>query len=67
MNADHLDAATRSFDDYFESLRKAHSAAIESDDRFAEIVLFDLLERSAALQQALRRTKSAAISVDQPR
>ena len=41
-------------------IREAHTDAVNSENQFAEIALFDLIEASVKLEQKLKRLVDAA-------
>ena len=59
MKAENLMKACSTFDIFTHQLREAHTDAVNSENRFGEAVLFDLLEQAAKLQEKLDRVKDA--------
>lgn len=60
MKTENLTKACDSFDFFFSELREAHTDAVNSDNQFAEIALFSLIESAAKMQTKLARVKEAA-------
>ena len=52
------------YDFFFQELREAHTDAVNSENQFAEIALFSLIEEAAKMQTKLARVKEAATAVD---
>lgn len=52
--------ACDSFGFFFAELREAHTDAVNSDNQFAEIALYTLIEKAADLRTLLARVKDAA-------
>ena len=64
MNTENLMKACDSFDSFFSELREAHTDAVNSENQFAEIALFSLIEQAAQINNQLARVKDAAIQTD---
>lgn len=60
MKTENLMKASDSFEFFFSELRAAHTDAVNSDNQFAEIALFSLIEQAAKIQPKLARVKDAA-------
>jgi hypothetical protein len=60
MKTENLMKACDSFDFCFSELREAHTDAVNSDNRFAEIAIFSLIESAAKMHTKLARVKEAA-------
>lgn len=60
MKTENLTKACNSFDFFFSELRESHTDAVNSDNQFAEIALFSLIESAAQMQTKLARVKEAA-------
>ena len=60
MKTENLLKCCDSFEFFFSELREAHTDAVNSDNQFAEITLFSLIEPAAKMQTKLARTKEAA-------
>ena len=60
MKTENLLKCCDSFEFFFSELREAHTDAVNSDNQFAEIALFSLIEPAAKMQTKLARTKEAA-------
>lgn len=60
MKTENLLKACDSFDRFFSELREAHTDAVNSDNQFAEIAVFSLIEQAAKLSNQLARLKEAA-------
>jgi len=63
MKTENLTKACHSFDFFFYELREAHTDAVNSENQFAEIALFSLIESAATMQTKLARVKEAATAV----
>ena len=61
MKSKNLLKCCDSFDFFFAELRKAHTDAVNSENEFAEIVIFSLIEEAAKMQPRLARVKDATI------
>ena len=61
MRTENLLKCCDSFDFFFAELREAHTDAVNSENEFAEIALFSLIEEAAKMQPKLARVKDAAI------
>jgi len=55
MKTENLTRACDSFDLFFKELREAHTDAVNSENQFAEIALFSLIESAAKMQTKLAR------------
>ena len=64
MKTENLTKACDSFDFFFSKLREAHTDAVNSENEFAEIALFSLIEQAAKMQPKLARVKDAAIQAN---
>jgi hypothetical protein len=64
MKTENLMKGCDSFDLFFSELREAHTDAVNSDNQFAEIALFSLIESAAQINTQLARVKDAAIQTD---
>lgn len=53
--------ACDSFAFFFSELREAHTDAVNSENPFAEIAMFTLIEDAAKMQTKLARVKDAAM------
>lgn len=62
MKTENLMKACDSFDCFFSELREAHTDAVNSENQFAEVVIFSLIEQAAKMQAKLNRIKDAAIT-----
>ena len=60
MRTENLEKACNSFESFFGALREAHTDAVNSDNQFAEIALFALIESAAKMQTKLARVREAA-------
>lgn len=60
MKTENLFKACDSFTSFQSELQEAHTDAVNSDNEFAEITLFELLELAAVLRIKLARAKEAA-------
>jgi hypothetical protein len=60
MKTENLTKAVQTFSMFESELREAHTDAIHSGNEFAEIVLYDMIERAAELRLHLRRAAVAA-------
>jgi hypothetical protein len=60
MKTENLMKACDSFAFFFAELREAHTDAVNSENPFAEIPLFSLIEDAAKIQTKLNRIKDAA-------
>lgn len=60
MKTENLMKACNSFDLFFSELREAHTDAVNSENQFAEIVIFSLIEKAAEMSNQLSRIKEAA-------
>ena len=60
MKIENLMKACDSFDLFFKELREAHTDAVNSDNQFAEIAIFSLIEQASRFGQQLARLKEAA-------
>jgi hypothetical protein len=60
MKSENLRKASNSFELYLKQLRAAHTDAIECDDGFAELLIFNMLHDSAEIGWQLERAKEAA-------
>jgi len=60
MKTENLLKCCDSFDFFFSELREAHTDAVNSENEFAEIALFSLIEEAAKMQPKLARVKEAA-------
>lgn len=60
MKTENLINACDSFERFFRELREAHADAVNSDNQFAEIVIFSLIEKAAKMSNQLARIKEAA-------
>jgi hypothetical protein len=63
MITENLMKACDSFDFFFRELREAHTDAVNSDEQFAEVALFSLIESAAKMQTKLSRIREAANAV----
>ena len=61
MKTENLTKACDSFEFFFSELRETHTDAVHSDNNFAEIALYSLLEDTAKLKTKLNRVKDAAM------
>jgi len=61
MKTENLIKAADSFAFFFSELREAHTDAVNSDNQFAEVALFSLIEDAAKLEAKLARVKDAAL------
>jgi hypothetical protein len=61
MKTENLMKACDSFAFFFSELREAHTDAVNSDNQFAEIAMFSLIEDAAKMQTKLERVKDAAM------
>ena len=64
MTTENLMKACDTYDQFVKELRAAHSDAVNSDNQFAEIAVFSLIEQAAKLGNQLARLKDAAIQSD---
>ncbi len=64
MKADNLKKACDSFDFFFSELREAHTDAVNSENQFAEVALFSLIESAAKMQTKLNRIREAAMATE---
>ena len=64
MKTENLLKCCDSFDFFFAELREAHTDAVNSENEFAEIALFSLIEEAAKMQPRLARVKDAAIQTN---
>ncbi len=64
MKTENLMKACDSFDFFFSELREAHTDAVNSDNQFAEVALFSLIESAAKMQTKLNRIREAAIATE---
>jgi hypothetical protein len=60
MKSENLNKACDTYDQFQKQLRLAHTDAIETGDRFAEIFIFNLLHDSTKIGYELGRAKEAA-------
>jgi len=60
MKTENLIKACDSFAFFFSELREAHTDAVNSENQFAEIAIFSLIEQAAKMQTKLSRVKEAA-------
>lgn len=60
MKSQNLLDAAASFDLFLKQLRAAHNDARDLGDRFAEILIFNLLHESAEIGWQLAKAKEAA-------
>ncbi len=60
MKTENLIKACDSFELFFSQLREAHTDAVDSDNQFAEIVVYSMIERAAEISNQLARIKEAA-------
>jgi hypothetical protein len=60
MNTENLTKAFESAQFLAREIREAHTDAVNSDNQFAEIAIFDLIETSVKLEQSLERLMYAA-------
>jgi hypothetical protein len=60
MRTENLTKACDSFDLFFKELREAHADSVNSENQFAEIALFSLIESAARMQTKLARVREAA-------
>lgn len=60
MRAENLKKASKSFELFLNHLRASHTDAINCEDGFAELVIFNLLHESAEIRWQLERAKEAA-------
>ena len=60
MKSENLTKAHATFEAFLKQLRASHTDAIESEDGFAELVIFNLLHDSAEIGWQLARAKEAA-------
>ena len=60
MKTENLTKACDSFDFFFSELREAHTDAVNSENQFAEVALFSLIEEAVAMQTKLNRVRDAA-------
>jgi len=63
MKTENLMKACDSFDFFFSELREAHTDAVNSENQFAEVALFSLIEEAAKMQTKMARVKEAANAV----
>ena len=61
MKTENLTKACDSFAFFFSELREAHTDAVNSENPFAEIAVFSLIEDAAKLEAKLERVKDAAL------
>lgn len=64
MKTENLMKACDSFDFFFAELREAHTDAVNSDEQFAEVALFSLIESAAKMQTKLNRIRETATAMD---
>jgi hypothetical protein len=64
MKTENLTKAYHSFDFFFQELREAHTDAVNSENQFAEIALFSLIEEAVKLQTKLSVIREAAAQAD---
>lgn len=57
---EHLLKASHDATLLFEDLRRAHSAAIDAGNRFAEIAIFDAIQAAVKLEQLTKALSEAA-------
>jgi hypothetical protein len=60
MKTENLTKACGSFDRFFSELREAHTDAVNSENQFAEVALFSLIEEAAKMQAKMYRIRDAA-------
>jgi hypothetical protein len=60
MKTKNLTKACDSFDRFFSELREAHTDAVNSENQFAEVALFSMIEGAATMQTKLNRIRDAA-------
>jgi len=60
MKTENLTKAYHSAQFMAREIREAHTDAVNSENQFAEIALFDLIEASVKLEQKLKRLVDAA-------
>ena len=60
MKTENLTKACDSFERFFSELREAHTDAVNSENQFAEVALFSLIEEAARIKTKLDRTRDAA-------
>ena len=60
MKTENLTKACDSFEQFFRELREAHTDSVNSDNQFAEMVIFSLVEQAAEMSNQLARIKEAA-------
>lgn len=63
MTTENLLKACDSFNFFFSELREAHTDAVDSENQFAEIALFSMIEDAAKMQTKLNRLRDAANAV----
>ena len=60
MKSENLNKAHDSFELFLKQLRAAHTDAIEAEEGFGEILIFNLLHQSTEIGWQLARAKEAA-------
>ena len=60
MKTENLTKALQTFAMFYSELRESHTDAVTSENQFAEIAIFDLIEKAAELRTKLNMVKTAA-------
>lgn len=60
MKTENLNKAYQSAQFLAREIREAHTDAVNAENQFAEIALFDLIEETVKLEQKLKRLTDAA-------
>lgn len=60
MKPDNIIKASESFEVFFGVLRKAHNNAVASENQWAELAMFNLIEKAAELQRRLKHVTEIA-------